>query len=194
MRVPGVEAVRVVVNGSQPSEIHVVAAPGKPAKQVVRDIQSMAIATFGTAVDRRIVSVVQVEPDNVHDDRPIVVDVSEAVDGSRMQVRVTLAWHEQRMVGSAEGPAATSTRLGLAAAATLTALGEVIHADAAVAVTGTATAVVGSHEVALSMIVIVRDGKERTVVGSAIIDREAGRAMARATLDAMNRQLGILAP
>ena len=36
-----------------------VASPAKPAKQVVRDIQSLAMARFGVGIDRRTVSVVQ---------------------------------------------------------------------------------------------------------------------------------------
>lgn len=191
-RVPGIEAVRVVLRGSEPSEIHVVSAPGKPAKQVVRDVQSMALATLGTSIDRRVVSVVQVEPEDLGGDRPLVVDVAETIDGSKTTVRATLSWHDQRLVGAATGPAATATRLSLAAEATLSALGEVIREDVAVAVTGTAITPIGSREVALTMVVIVADGKERSVIGSALIDNDVTRAVVRATLDAMNRQMGLL--
>ena len=42
---PGVQAVSVVTSGSgEPTEVHVLAAPGKAAKQVVRDVQSLAMA------------------------------------------------------------------------------------------------------------------------------------------------------
>jgi hypothetical protein len=61
-RIPGVTAARVVLDDAgAPSEIHVLATPDKPAKQVVRDIQSVALARFDVEVDRRIVSVVQLE-------------------------------------------------------------------------------------------------------------------------------------
>src|SRR5256885_16601009 len=53
-RIPEVTAARIVVNGDgRPTEVHVLASPDKHAKQVVRDIQSVAMATFGLTLDRR---------------------------------------------------------------------------------------------------------------------------------------------
>ncbi len=191
-RVPGVEAVRVILDGAQPTEVHVVAAPGKPAKQIVRDLQSMAIATLGTQIDRRVVSVVQVEPGDLENHRVKILDVSEAVEGPRMEVRVTLAWHDQRLIGAARGPAASSTRDTLAAEATLNALEELLDDGVAVAVTGTARTGIGSREVALVMVVVVAENRERTVVGSGLVSEDPIQATVRATLDAMNRQIHVL--
>jgi hypothetical protein len=61
-RVPGVRNARVVGIDS-PSEIHIVATPERSAKQVVRDVQSLASAGFGLTIDHRIVSVVQLADD-----------------------------------------------------------------------------------------------------------------------------------
>lgn len=191
-RLPDIEAVRVVARGTQPTEVHVVTVPGKPAKQVVRDVQSIAIATLGTPIDRRIISVVQVHGEGLPGERARVLDVSETVTGTRMDVQVTLTWHNQRLVGSADGPAATSTRLHLVAVATLAALSEVIDDDTALAVTGTNVTTIGSRHVALAMIVLVALEGERTLVGAALVDDDDVKAMARATLDAMNRQLAII--
>ena len=46
-----------------PNEIHVLAEPGKPPKQVVRDVQSFAMLKLGLDIDHRIVSVVQIGGD-----------------------------------------------------------------------------------------------------------------------------------
>ena len=59
-RLPEISAARVVVDGSgRPTEVHILADTAKHAKQVVRDVQSVALASFGIELDRRIVSVVQ---------------------------------------------------------------------------------------------------------------------------------------
>src|SRR5262245_35272954 len=59
-RLPDVTAVRLVADPiGRPVEVHVLAHAGKPAKQIVRDVQSVALASFGLEFDRRIVSVVQ---------------------------------------------------------------------------------------------------------------------------------------
>lgn len=192
-RIPGVEAARVILDGSVPSEIHILAHPGKAAKQVVRDVQSVALAAFGVEIDRRIVSVVQIEnADQMGGDRPVVEDVAEQIDGSRMSVSVTLSWHEQRMVGEATGPAASSTRLRLVADATLAALEQALNEDAAFAVAAADTPRVGAHDVAIAQVVIVIGGKERMVIGSALVGTDPSRAMVRAVLDALNRQVPAL--
>src|SRR4051795_10385415 len=59
---PGVRAVSVVTGAAaRPTEVHVLADRNKPAKQVVRDIQSLAMARYDLDIDHRIVSVVQID-------------------------------------------------------------------------------------------------------------------------------------
>jgi hypothetical protein len=187
-RIPGVEAVRLVMNGPVPAEVHVLALPGKAAKQVVRDVQSVALAAFGVQIDRRIVSVVQIEQgDLAAGDRPIVEDVAEHIDGSRMTVAVTLSWHEQHLVGRATGPAAATTRLRLVAEATLTALAQALHDEVAFAVAAVDTPLVGSRAVAIAQVVMVSEGAEKLMVGSALVGNDPSKATVRAVLDALNR-------
>ena len=68
---PGVRAASVVTNPqAQPTEVHVLASPGKPAKQVVRDVQSLAMAKYDIDLDHRIVRVVQIEDEPSQDRTP----------------------------------------------------------------------------------------------------------------------------
>jgi hypothetical protein len=61
-RLSDVTAARIVLDPTgRPVEVHVLASPNKGAKQIVRDIQSVAVAAFGIELDRRIISVVQFE-------------------------------------------------------------------------------------------------------------------------------------
>jgi hypothetical protein len=189
-RIPGVEAARVVMNGSAPSEVHVITLPTKPPKQVVRDVQSVALASLGIQLDRRIVSVVQVdEGDLSAGDRPMVDDIAEEISGSHMTMTVTLTWHDERLIGKAQGPAAAATRLQLVAEATLSALEMALSDDAAFAVIAVDTPQIGGHSVAIAAVVIVADGSERLVSGSAIIGTDPSKAMVKAVLDALNRQV-----
>jgi hypothetical protein len=62
-RIQGVTAASVTtLADGQPTEIHVLASPDRHAKQIVRDVQSLAMAQFGLDLDHRIVSVVQLDP------------------------------------------------------------------------------------------------------------------------------------
>jgi hypothetical protein len=61
-RIQGVTAASVItLADGQPTEIHVLASPARHAKQIVRDVQSLAMAQYGIDLDHRIVSVVQLD-------------------------------------------------------------------------------------------------------------------------------------
>ena len=79
-QIPGVRAASVVTDAqAQPREVHVLAAPGKPAKQIVRDVQSLAMAQYDIDLDHRIVSVVQIE-DEAGAEASAASDFSEVSD------------------------------------------------------------------------------------------------------------------
>ena len=55
-QVPSVSAVRVVGKRGAIEEVHVISTATKAPKQVVRDVQSIALAGYGLSLDRRIIS------------------------------------------------------------------------------------------------------------------------------------------
>ncbi|HJR91750.1 MAG TPA: hypothetical protein VJ938_04875 [Acidimicrobiia bacterium] len=187
-RLEGVEAVRVVGTDSKIEEVHVLARRSKPAKQVVRDVQSLAAAVFGLDLDRRVVSVVQLaDGDLVGGERPAIVDISEVTDGSKSSVKVTLSWHDASMIGETTGAAATATRNRLVAEATLEALGQALDAQASFAVASIDVPTLGSRRVAIAQVVLVTSKSERSMVGCSLVDDDESRAVVRAVLDALNR-------
>lgn len=189
-RLPGVEAARVVTEGGAVTEVHVLTGMGKAAKQVVRDVQSLAQAVFGLAIDRRVVSVVQLpDPDLAQGDRPVIVDVSEQMDGNHTRVVVTLGWQGDTLVGEVGGAAAHTTRNRLVAEATIEALQQALQDTTAIGVAAVDLPVLGSRSVAIAQIVMVTEGAERLMVGSALVDGESSRAVVRAVLDALNRHI-----
>lgn len=187
-RLDGVEAVRVVGNSSRIDEVHVLARRNKPAKQIVRDVQSLAAAAFDLEIDRRVVSVVQLaDGDMGTGDRPAIVDIAESTDGSRSIVKVTLRWHDTSLVGETTGAAASATRNRLVAEAVLSALGQALHAEASFAVASVDLTSLGSRRVAVAQVVLVTNNAERLMVGSSLVDDDESRAVVRAVLDALNR-------
>ena len=60
-QVRGVMAVRVVLEEQgQIDELHIVGSPGRSAKQMVRDIESLLFVRGGVRVDHRKISLVQI--------------------------------------------------------------------------------------------------------------------------------------
>ncbi len=166
------------------------ASPGKSPKQVVRDVQSLAMASFGITIDRRVVSVVQIESDDTaRSERPAVIEIKEVPEGTRMHVSVTLGWQQDLFIGQATGPGASATRLRLVGEATLHALEQAIGEDTALALAAVETPTVGNRAVAIAQVVMVSGGDERLMVGSAIVGQDPSQAAVRAVLDAVNRQV-----
>ncbi len=189
-RIEGIEAARVVAPNGHIEEIHVLARRTKTPKQLVRDIQSLGHALFDIEIDRRVVSVVQLADSDLEGGiRPALVDVSETVDGATSDVTVTMRWEDSLLIGRASGAAAHSTRQRLVAEATLAALRQSIRRGSALAVGSMDVPVLGNHRVAVAQIVLVSQGSEKMLIGSAYVEDEEPRAVVRAVLDALNRVL-----
>jgi hypothetical protein len=213
-QIAGVRAVSVVTDAqAQPTEVHVLAAPGKPAKQIVRDVQSLAMAQHDIEIDHRIVSVVQIEDESsessapapaeaapespaeaVLDEieaqaRPEISEIGVRSTGSEIEVEVRLTLDGDTFVGIERGAAAASARPRLVASAVVSALDELLGIPAAVE--SAAVVDTGTHPVALVVLTlsVPRLGAQ-SVAGSAVVRGDETDAVARAVLAAVNRRLG----
>jgi hypothetical protein len=189
-RLPSINAVRVAGSGGEIREVHVLAAPEKAAKQVVRDVQTLALARFGITIDRRAISVVQIGPEQIRteEDRPAIIGVHEIPEGPRTTVVVTLRWHAEEYAGTAAGPAAPSARLRLVGEAALRAVEQII-VDEALALDAVGAPGIGMRKVIVAVVVSTGPHGEDVVVGSAISEGDDSEAAVRAVLDALNRRI-----
>ncbi|HEX7187588.1 MAG TPA: hypothetical protein VF423_05125 [Actinomycetes bacterium] len=204
---PGIKAASVVTGpDAVPTEVHVLAAPGKAAKQVVRDVQSLALARYDIDIDHRIVSVVQMGDDEVRavpsageeetdeEDaadpvvRPSVSAVMVRSSSGETQASVTLSIGDQSFEGHSQGPAGQSHRPRLVALATLEAVSELLGQPCEVE--SAAIVATGSREIALSVLTVMvpRTG-EQVLTGAAVVRGDEADAVVRSVLAALNRQL-----
>ncbi len=197
-RLPEVVACRIVTDSvGRPIEVHVLAHPGKHPKQVVRDVQSVALASFGLDIDRRIVSVVQLsptgeapsEPAKPSDVRAHIGAVQSEVEGRRATFRVTLSSGQLEATGFAEGSSAGATRLRLVATATLDALRQLDSGADALEVEEASMTRVGSQDVVAVTLIHLDPPHEHELVGAVLARRSPDVAAVRAVLDAVNRRL-----
>lgn len=201
-RLPDVSIARMVADpAGRVTEVHVVAQPGKHPKQIVRDVQSIALASFGLELDRRVVSVVQLGGATFERDadlgagRPVIVAITAESSGLRSLVRVTLSRNDEEAVGFAEGSIATTARHRLVATATVDALRQLEPAAECIDVDHAQIVRVGSYDVAVVSVVFVVPPSEQMVSGSALVrPQQEADAVARAVLDATNRRLAHVVP
>jgi len=198
-QINGVRAASVVTGpDAVPTEIHVLTTTGKAPKQVVRDVQSLALARFDLDVDHRIVSVVQIGDDQPIEGaaapvvesapRPAITSIMVRTTGAESEATVTLAAGGHIFEAKVLGPGAATHRPRLVAQATLKALSELLGTTAEVE--SAVLQQIGGREIALVVLtVMVPRLGEQAVVGSAIVRGDASDAVARAVLAALNRRL-----
>jgi hypothetical protein len=216
--IQGVKAASVVTGpDAVPTEVHVLASPGKAAKQVVRDVQSLALARYDIDIDHRIVSVVQMGDDEVRtvehpadspsvpvetaDDagaeadeaaepvvRPAIAAIMVRSGKGETEASVTLAAGDQLFEGRSQGPAGQSHRARLVAIATLDAVAELLGQPCEVE--SSTIVATGTREIALTVLTMTvpRTG-EQVLTGSAVVRGDEADAVARSVLAALNRQL-----
>lgn len=202
--VPGIREASVRTGpDAHPIEVHVVAGGLKPAKQVVRDVQSVAMAQFDLDIDHRIVSVVQIPDDavdvgdssDVHEDsvdealpRPALMSIGTTRSETETIVDVQLAIAGAVFSGRADGPTGSLHRPRIIASATLAALTELLGIPAQVE--SAQIIEVANREVALTTLILTipRLG-DQVLCGSALVRGDEEDAVARSVLAAVNRRL-----
>jgi hypothetical protein len=210
-RIPEVRAARIVADDSgHPVEVHILASTGKGAKQLVRDVQSMAITASGVEIDHRIVSVVQLDDEtsrvangtaahapstarSTTGERVVADSVVVVKQDSRATATVTLRRDGELVVGSADGTVASTARWRVVAEAAVNALRQLEPAAANVSVEMAGVQRIGDRELAIVTLTVALPPNEELLAGVAPVRGGTEEdAVARAVLDATNRRLSRL--
>ena len=192
-RMRGVMASRVVLQDGVISEVHILAEADRPAKQIVRDVESLCAAEFGIRIDHRKVSVALIEaPERPTKTRrrPVIRGVRIEREGGHFSVHVSLAVGDELCQGSAEGPNVNQYRL--AATATLRALEESLRGSCRLVLDDLVPFHLGSWNGYLVGVVMLSTFGEERLVGSALVKKDAVDAVIRAACDAVNRRIGVV--
>lgn len=194
-----VKAARVVASPlGAIQEIHVLALPSKTPKQLVRDIESALMAAHGLEVDHKKISIAQLGTDalpaeeSVDAARARIDSISANVSGVHAAVTVTLEIEGELYVGQASGPASQTGRQRLVAQATLEAVHGYVHGAHSFALEDVTVVQLGSERVAVCCVAHVSPFGEQAFAGSALVRQDEKDSIVKATLDAINRRLGLL--
>ncbi|MEA2460829.1 MAG: hypothetical protein QOH90_1006 [Actinomycetota bacterium] len=200
-RVTGVRSARVVGVDS-PSEIHIVAVPGRSAKQLVRDVQSLASAGYGIEIDHRIVSIVQLQDDapqeislvstNGHlPRRPVLDAVVLSSQGDTGWVKVTLKWPDGVATeGAAPATAERESRARAATTALVKALEPALkERKTQIDIQQVLVQHLGSGDSVLVQGAFQQGSLKNAFLGSALISDDVATAAVHALLQAINRKL-----
>ena len=206
---PDVEDAKILVEGGEIREVHVISGSRKPAKLIVKDVVGLIWTRYNRRIDHRVVGVVRLrapangapklEPVPVFESPvPVLEDSSRIrfgsvnlyMDGARAQAQVELRWKGVLRMGSASGWCSREGAHRLVAAAALAALQEFLDDDVALGVEGVDVVRMGGHEVAIVGLALLTHRQEKLLTGCCTVGRDLPQAVVLATLSALNRVVG----
>jgi hypothetical protein len=204
-----VEDAKILVEGGEVREVHVISGSGRPAKLIVKDVVGLIWTRYNRRIDHRIVGVVRVRAHGNGAPRPGIVPVIEEpapvledasrirfgsvnlyMDGARAQAQVELRWKGVLRMGSASDWCSREGSHRLVAAATLAALQEFLDDDIALGVEGVHVIRMGEHEVAIVGLALLTHRQEKLLTGCCTVGRDLPQAVVLASLSALNRVIG----
>ena len=210
---PGVEGARIVLeDGGALREIHVLADASRPAKAIVRDIESALRVRWGLLVDHRRVSIAQMGdvPRRPKWTRLRLQQLAVTTDPvrDRAEVSVSLVPEPPRDAfgrpvpdpevpdvvwqGRAAGPGGGALGIRLSVEATLQALNQSLLPQHAFAVADVTRVQLGEREAVVCLLQYHAPREAGQVMtGSAVIRGEPLEAAVRAVLNGTNRIYGI---
>jgi hypothetical protein len=199
-RVAEIKAARVVASPEGIiQEVHVLALPDKSPKQLVRDIESTIMASFGIPVDHKKISIAQLGAESVPEETEGLIEVRARIQainanvaGVHATTSVSLEIEGDTYLGEASGPASSTGRQRLVALATLDAIEQYVHGAYSFALEDVSIIQLGRERVAVSCVTLVSPLGEQSHAGSALVRQNEKDSIVRSTLDAINRRLGFL--
>lgn len=176
-------------------EIHVMAGPSRPAKLIVRDIESLLMVKFHLRVDYRKISLVQAEEEKILQmlgARPRLVRVVYREEAPEAVAEVLLDDQGTPFEGRAKAPLESAQPEELAAQAALQALTRLSGEDYQMRLASLSRVDVGERKVLLALVTLNVPGGEESLLGTAFVRDRPEDAGARAALDAVNRRLTVI--
>ncbi len=202
-KLAGVLSSRVITNRAGAIlEIHVVAAPGRGPKQILRDIESTLLADEGIRIDRRKVSIAQLEGGPSPEAEPAstnggscrlrFLSIRSTLTPMEGKIEVTLGRENLQGFGKASFALSSGSERAVAEA-TLRAVERFIR-EGRFEVLNVENRPVGAHRGVFVHVEYNLSGRVVPLIGSALVHRDLNLAALHASLDAVNRFVGGLHP
>lgn len=180
---PGVRGARVDANGTDVRAVRVLVVPERDKPATIDRVRSIASNSLGIDVSSQRIHVLSAPTvdERAGERRRKLSSLTIERTTDRFGARVTLDLGGDVLVGEAEGPAVSGAEMRTVAHAALNGVRELL--EDAVELDSIEFVSVGGTEIA----VVVLAADRGPLVGSAVVRRDAYEAIARATLDAVNR-------
>lgn len=198
--IPDVVSARIVLNPDDAAAgVQVLAGAERSASEVAADVVAVMKKYFAIDVRPEMISVTHLQEPLQSgstmsvERRPRFAGLNISSKGNQIEIRVELANEGVVVSGVAVGPASSRNRQRLIAQATLAAIGNWTQSGYTFILEDLMVASLAGKRVALVGVSLLSPLGEEFLTGSAVVDEEEPDAIIRATLDAINRRLSVLA-
>ena len=189
-KIEGVISSKVVVNNNELTEMHVLANNMRSPKQIVRDIETAIITVFDYRIDRKLISVAEIETEYDEKLKRIVFQgITLTTNDNTAECTVTLIYEEQEYSVSQTGIKTIANKRKIVADTTIKVVEKILGQSVLFDIQN--VYIHSSENISFVTVLVnmVIHGNEETMVGSAIVKNDVNEAITKATLGAINRRV-----
>jgi hypothetical protein len=189
-KIDSVISSKIVSTENDISEIHILTNNIRSPKQIVRDVETAIFTIFDYKIDRKIISVAQIETEYDEKLKRIKFEgITFTTNDNTTECTLTLTYEEQEYSVSQVGIKTLSNKRKIVADTTIKVVEKILGQAALFDIQDVIIHTSG-HVTFISVLVnMLIHGNEETMVGSAIVKNDVNEAIAKATLGAINRRV-----
>lgn len=191
-KIDGVLNVKIVHEAAELQEVHILASNLRAPKQIVRDIESSLLAAYDYKIDRKIISIAQIDAGESENIKRIIYQGTKfEVNGNNIDCEVILSYAGEDYSVAKNALKTSKNRKNIVAQATISAIEKIYERPNIFDIQD--VLVSSSRDINFVTVIVnmVLSTKEETMIGSAIIRNDINEAIAKASLDAVNRRIQI---
>lgn len=173
-------------------EIHVLAGLNRSIKNLVRDIQSAINAAFGINIDYKVISIAQINENDLKDIRLQLNEVTVKSNENAFEAIVTITYDYKLYEGKTTKVKSKNNRFKAIAEATLLALEKYIDKGRIFYLEDIKMVAITNGELCVCVIGYTFKDKEELLSGCCLINVEEDEAVVKAILSAVNRRMSII--
>ena len=182
-QVQGVVSSRVVRQGQEIIEIHVLTDTSRAPKQLVRDIESAILVKLGQQIDYKKISIAQLGEKQKHlmeGPRLKLLEIHSASSKNNLTVTVTIGLGNEKFKAAVSGPNIIKNHLALASKATLAAVEKCYGISSRLEINQVEKVLVSGHKAILAAVSLILESREEILLGTALVKGNEQEAAARA--------------
>lgn len=189
-RIEGVINTKIVFENDTINEVHILANNLRAPKQIVRDIESSLMASLDYRIDRKIISIAQIEIDKPKSFRDISYEgISINISGKMIECGVKLIYEEQEYMASNTTINTKENLKKIIATVTLKTISDILGQAYLFDLHDVLVNVSKDITIVTVVVNVIKEDRDNIAIGSVIVKNDINEAIALATLEAVNKVL-----